>query len=98
MLQAVSAFPSLLSVRGLVHACCTPGDLATLLHALELSPAIGLGLAHHVVIVVGLASRADKEGGAEKWRRTGSELLDLGDVVGQRSGVDEGLLVEAVQD
>lgn len=49
-----------------LHARRTSGDLAALLHALKLSPAIGLGLAHHVVIVVGLASRADKERGAEK--------------------------------
>ena len=80
-----------------LHARRTPGDLAALLHALKLSPAVGLGLAHHVVIVVGLASRANEKRGAEKGRRTGSELLDLGDVFGQRGGVDEGLLVEAGQ-
>lgn len=80
-----------------LHARGTPGDLATLLHAFQLSPAVGVGLAHHVVIVVGLASRADEEGGAEQGCRTGAELLNLGDVVGQRSGVDEGLLVEAMQ-
>lgn len=84
-------------VRSSLHARRTPGDLATLFHALKLSSAVRLGLAHHVVIVVGLASRADEEGGAKEGCRTGSELLDLGDVVGQRSGVDEGLLVEAAQ-
>lgn len=84
-------------IRAALHARRTSGDLATLLHALKLSPAVGLGLAHHVVIVVGLASRADEERGAEKRGRTGSELLDLGDVVGQRGGVDEGVLVEAGQ-
>lgn len=80
-----------------LHAGRTPGDLTALLHALELSPTVGLSLAHHVVIVVGLASCADEKGGTEKGRRTGTELLDLGDVVGQRGGVDEGLLVEAVR-
>ena len=72
----------------------TPGDLAALLHALEFTPAVGLGLAHHVVIVEGLAARTNKVRGTEEGRRTGSELLDLGDVVRQRSCVDEGLLVE----
>lgn len=86
-----------IEVRLLLHARGTPCHLTALLHAFKLSPAIGLGLAHHVVIVVGLASRADEERGAEEGCRTGSKLLDLGDVVGQRSGVDEGLLVEAGQ-
>jgi hypothetical protein len=65
-----------------IHASCTPGDLAALLHAVKLSPAVRLGLAHHVVIVVVLASCANEERGTEKGRRTGSQLLDLGDVVG----------------
>ena len=81
--------------RVLLHARRTPGNLATLLHAFELSPAVGLSLAHHVIIVVGLASCTDKEGSAEKGRGTGSELLDLGDIVRQRGSVDEGLLVES---
>jgi hypothetical protein len=80
--------------RQYIHASGTPGNLAALLHALQLSPAVRLGLAHHVIIVVGLAPRANEERSAEQGRRTGSELLDLGDVVGQRGGVDEGLLVE----
>ena len=63
------------------HARGTPGDLTALLHAFKFTPAIGLGLAHHVVIIVGLASRPDKVRGTEEWRRTGSELLDLGDIV-----------------
>jgi len=82
----------------LLHAGGTAGDLAALLHAVELAAAIGLGLAHHVVIVVGLAAGADEEGGAEEGRRAGSELLDLGDVGGQRGRVDEGLLVESAPD
>lgn len=92
-----SAFLSDPRIWSSLHARRTPGDLTAFLHALKLAPAVGLGLAHHVVIVVGLASRADEEGGAEKGRGTGTELLDLGDVVGQRGGVDEGLLVEAAR-
>ena len=84
-----------LDFRELVHASGTSCDLATFLHALQLAPAVRLGLAHHVVIVEGLAPCADEEGGAEKRRRASSDLLDLGDVVGKRGGVDEGLLVES---
>lgn len=79
---------------GVIHASSTSGDFATLLHAVKLAAATRLGLAHHVVIIVVFASRSDEERGTEERRRTGSELLDLGDVVGQRGGVDEGLLVE----
>jgi hypothetical protein len=68
--------------RQYVHASRTPGDLAAFLHAVKLSPAVGLSLAHHVVIVVGLASCANEERGTQEGRRTGSELFDLGDVVG----------------
>jgi hypothetical protein len=81
-------------LSGVSHASGTAGDLAALLHALELAAAVALRLAHHVVIVVVLAPRADEEGGAEEGRRAGSKLLDLGDVVGQRGRVDEGLLIE----
>jgi hypothetical protein len=83
-----------LAFRELVHASSTSGDFATLLHAVKLAAAGRLGLAHHVVIVVVLASRSNEVGGTEQRRRTGSELLDLGDVIGQRGGVDEGFLVE----
>lgn len=78
-----------------LHACGTSCDLSTFLHALQLAPAVRLGLAHHVVIVVGLAPCADEIGGTEEGRRAGSDLLDLGDVVGKRGGVDERLLVES---
>ena len=77
-----------------IHARGTPRHLAALLHAVQLAAAVGLGLAHHVVIVVGLAAGADEVRGGEQRCRAGAELLDLGDVVGQRGGVDKGLLVE----
>jgi len=80
--------------RKLVHASSTSGDFATLLHAVKLAAAARLGLAHHVVVVVVLASRSNEVGGTEEGRRAGSKLLDLGDVIGQRGGVDEGFLVE----
>lgn len=79
----------------LIHARRAPRHLAAFLHTIQLAPAAGLGLAHHVVIVVGLAPGADEEGGAEEGRRAGAELFDLGDVVGKRGGVDEVLVVES---
>jgi hypothetical protein len=78
-----------------IHARRAPRHLTALLHAVQLAPAVGLGLAHHVVIVVGLAPGTNEEGGAEEGCRAGAELLDLGDVVGERGGVDEGLVVES---
>jgi len=50
----------------------------------------------HVVIVVVFAPGANEERGREKRRRAGTELLDLGDRVRQRGGVDEDVLVEAM--
>lgn len=44
-----------------VHAGGASGDLATLLQAVKLSLSVGLGLAHHVVVIVCLASCADEE-------------------------------------
>lgn len=46
---------------GVIHASRTPGDLAAFLHALQLTPTVRLGLAHHIVIIVGLASCANEE-------------------------------------
>lgn len=78
-----------------VHAGGASRNLAALLHAVQLTAAVGLGLAHHVVVIVGLAAGADEKGGTEEGRRAGSQLLDLGDVVGERGGVVEGLLRES---
>jgi hypothetical protein len=65
-----------------IHASRTSGDFAAFLHTLKLASATTLRLAHHVVIVVVLATRPNEERGTEQRRRTGSELFDLGDVVG----------------
>lgn len=77
-----------------VHAGGTAGDAAALLQTLELALAGVLGLALHVVIVVGAAAGADEERGGEQRGRSGANLLDGGDRVGEGGGVDEDLLVE----
>lgn len=51
-----------------IHARGTPGDFASLFHAVQLASAISLSLAHHVVVIVGFASRTDEVGGTEKRR------------------------------
>lgn len=79
-----------------VHASRTPGHPPALLQALELALAGVLGLAFHKVIVVVLAPGADKERSRKKRSRSGAELLDLGDRVGQGRGVNELLSVEPV--
>ncbi len=78
-----------------VHAPRASGNAAAFLHALKLAPAGVLGLALHVVIVVVPAAGADEEGGREEGGRTGANLLDLGDGVWQRGGVEEDVLIEA---
>lgn len=80
-----------------IHAGSASGDFAALLQAVKLSLSIGLGLAHHVVVIVGLASCADKERGREEGSGTGTDFLDLGNVVGQRCGVDQRVLVESAR-
>lgn len=80
-----------------VHACSASCDFATLLQAVQLALAIGVGLAHHVVVIVRLASCADEERGAEKGCGTGTNLGNLGDVVRERCCVDEDVLVEPGQ-
>jgi len=77
-----------------VHAGCASCDLATLPQAIQLSPSIRLGLALHVVIVVGLAAGSNEEARAHKRRGRSSNLLDLGNGIRERSGVHEDLLVE----
>jgi len=81
--------------RELIHAGRASRDFTSLLQTIQFTPAIGLGLAHHVVIVVGFAAGADKEGGAEEGCGGSSDFLDLGDILRQRSGVNEHRLVES---
>lgn len=71
-------------------------DLATLLQAVDFTGAICVGLALHVIIVVRLASCANEEGGGKKRSGRGTDLLDLGNVLGKGSCVDEDGLVESV--
>ncbi|KAJ6262177.1 hypothetical protein Dda_2982 [Drechslerella dactyloides] len=64
---------------------------------LELASAGRLIFALHVIIVVRPAAGADKEGGGEQRRGRGAYLVDFGDVIGQRDGVHQDMLVEAIQ-
>ena len=97
--QSRTHFPNLHS--GLLgrhlHTGSAAGNLATLLQAVELAAAVCLVLALHVIIVECLAAGADGEGSAGEESRRGSNLLDLGNVVGHRRGVHEELLVEPVE-
>ena len=77
-----------------IHARSAASDLPSLPQALDFSLSVGLGLALHVVIVVGSAAVTDKVGRAHQWRGTSSDLIDLRDVVWEGSGVDEIALVE----
>jgi hypothetical protein len=81
--------------RGNIHTTRASGDPTALLQALELALAGVLGLAQHEVVIVVLASCADEEGRRHKRGRGGSELLDLGNRLGERSRVVENVLVEA---
>lgn len=63
-----------------IHAGGTSGDSSALLQALKLSSAGVLVLALHVIIVVVAASGADEERGRKKRRRTGTDLLDSGNI------------------
>lgn len=77
------------------HARSASGDLAAFLHAVELAAAAGLVSAHHIVIIVVLAAGPDEKGGAHQRSGARADLLDFGDVVGERGRVDEDLLVES---
>ena len=68
-------------MAGDIHAGSASGNFAALLQAVQLALAIGLGLAHHVVVIVCLAACADEEGSGEQRCRTGADFLDLGNVV-----------------
>lgn len=77
-----------------VHARGAAGDLPSLPQALEFSFSVCLRLALHVVITKGSAAVTDEVRSAHQWRGTSSDLIDLGNVIGEGSGVDETTLVE----
>lgn len=79
-----------------VHARRAAGDLAAFLQAVKLPTAIGLVLALHKVIIIGLAAVADKVGRAQQERGCGTDLVNLGDVRRHRRRVHQQLLVESV--
>jgi len=80
----------------LQHAGGASRDLPPLLQAFDLALAIGLGLAKHEVVIVGLAACTDKKRGAEERSRGGADLGHAGNGGREGGGVDEDLLVEAV--
>lgn len=79
-----------------IHASSTARHLAPLLQALELSAAIGLVLALHVIVVESLAAVANEVRRTGQECRSSANLLHLGDVVRHGGGVHEDMLVEPV--
>lgn len=77
-----------------IHALSTPGDLATFLKTLALPLAIGLCLALHEVVIVGLAPGTDEVGGTKERGRGCAYLFDFGDVFGEWCSVVEHLAGE----
>lgn len=80
-----------------IHASGTARHLPALLQAVDLSAAIGLVLALHEVVIESLAAVSNKISCTHKRCRCGTDLLDLGDVVGHGRGVHQDSLVEAVR-
>jgi len=76
------------------HARRTPRNLPPLPQTLQLALAACVGLAAHIVGIVGITPRANEEGCAHQRCRTGADFCDLGDRVRERGCVDESLLVE----
>lgn len=79
-----------------IHTSRTAGDFATLLETVQLSSAIGIGLALHVVIVIGTAAVSDKKRCAHKGSGCGADFLDFGDVIWHWRRIDEDVLTESV--
>lgn len=67
----------------------TSGDSSALLQAVDLASALGLFSAQHKVIVVGLALGANEVGCRQEGGGGGSDLDNVGDVVGHVGGVFE---------
>ncbi|KAL8640971.1 MAG: hypothetical protein Q9228_002175 [Teloschistes exilis] len=73
----------------------TPRNPPPLLHTLKFAPPMRLCLAHHIVVIVVLASCTDEEGSAHQRGGAGTDLLDLGDGVWEWGGIDEDGLIKA---
>lgn len=79
-----------------IHRRSTSGNSPPLLQALKLSSSLCLMLAEHIVLIVGLASIADKERRRRKRGRGRANFLDLGNVVGQWGSVHQDGMSEAI--
>lgn len=79
-----------------VHARRTSSDLPAFLETVQLSSAIGVCLALHVVVIVGPTAVANKEGCAHQGGRGSTDLWHLGNAFGHRCCVDEDMLIEPV--
>lgn len=80
--------------RWYIHTPCAPRHPPALLQAIELGSAGCVGLALHKVIIVIPTSGTDEEGSGEERSRTGAQLLDFGNRIGQGRCVKELLSVE----
>ena len=80
---------------GNVHTRSTSSDFPAFPEAVKLPSAVRLRLAHHIVIVVGFASRPNKVRGAHQRCRSCPELCHLRNIIGERSGVQKDLLIES---
>ena len=78
-----------------IHAGSTSCDLPSLFHAIHFTGAIGIRLTLHEVVIIWLTAGTDKKGGAHQRSRAGADFCDFGDVIGERSCVDEDVLVES---
>lgn len=83
------------NTRIYIHTLRTPRHFAALLQTVNLALAVGLGLALHEVIIVGLAASANEVCRAEQGSRGGANLLDFWDRRREGSGVDEGFAGES---
>lgn len=71
-------------------------DFPALFQAFDLAFAVGLIFTHHEVVIVRFAASANEIACGEQRCRRGTNLVDLGNVVGERIRIDEDVLVEAI--
>jgi hypothetical protein len=81
-----------------LHARSATGHLPALFQTLHLALAIGIRLAPHIVVIVRAAPGTDEEGRAHERSGRCADFLDFRDVIGERGGVDEHLLVESEEE